>query len=255
MLEERLRLQQRIIQEHSLSKGMALLKKYSHATNGGSGFFPVASFSSRYGLVGLYNSDCYNFLPHFEYDIDTYYQINVPRELVAGEVMQINHTEKGQEVNLKTKDGKGAIIVNFGKVNGLFQLRNLASQGNLLSMLETSEDRNKLPFEESQIKAGFYFRISSASFGQYVATIPIDHPKAEEVIKQFLETIDDKFKDYSSLMHCWKQGAIQPGYRSEDKRVQKALFNRVKKVLKQNGIKYHGYCQHSLWGKFLTLIS
>ncbi len=253
MLEERLKLQQEIMQKHSSSKALALLKKYSHTTQGSSGFLHFASFSSSYGMVGLYNSDCYDFLPHFEYNVNADYVIDVPEKLAPQDGMRINRSENGQEVALKTKDGKETIHVTFTAPKDLFQLRNLASQGNLLSLLQT-EDSSKLPFEESQIKAGFYFRISSASFGQYVAKMPINNPNAEEIIEEFLKTIDERFKDYSSLAHYWKEGTELSGYRSEERKVQKALFNKVKKVLKQNGIKYQGYCRHSLWGKILGLL-
>lgn len=244
---EILDVQKAIVAKH-LANDFSLLNKQSFGSTGYSGVL-THTFSGSYILQGLVNTDQYLFLPHFEFDVGTTYNIKIPQESMSGET--IYYTTGCIKLKLKAKDDERLIDVAFLSLNDLFYLRNLAREGQLLSIPEVDEkDRSVMPIEESQISAYFYFRASSTTCNQLHAVMQINHPAAEEIIKQYLEAIDKRFDDYRGLEQyfqekddsgriLWEDQNLQSRrYNQERKKLHKALFDELTNVLTQGDIKY-----------------
>lgn len=247
-----LELQKYILERH-LADDFPLLKKDSTNTDSIAGF-DSRIFSSSYGLVGLVAHDCPKeniYLPHFEFNVETYYSIGVP-ESSTGKECFINSTKEGLSVDLKAKDNSRLINVTFPYINNLFQLRNLEDKGMLLSIPQIKEDdcRDMLSINENQIHTGFTFMASSTSYGQYFARMDINHPDAEGLIKEYLGTIDRRFADYKELKKhfreeddkgniLWEDQNLQSRkYNSKRNKLHKALFGDLTKLLKKGNIKF-----------------
>jgi hypothetical protein len=132
----------------------------------------------------------------------------------------------------------------------LFYLRNLARESQLLTLPQLrEEDRARLPIDEEQVYATFSFRASSGSYGQLFAEMAIDHPAAEEVITVYLDAIDKRFADYSTLQQFYrgedKKGKVlyeeqqSRRYSQERRKLNEALFGELSDILNKAGLKPH----------------
>ncbi|MBT7368070.1 hypothetical protein HN814_07680, partial [Candidatus Woesearchaeota archaeon] len=173
--------QRAIVQDH-LGNEYSLLKKYDGGRIGSDSF--DHSIFSTYELIGFSDGDVNIYLPHFEFNVGSGYCIEINRDAMLGET--IYHEQDCTRLNLYASDGSGLVDVSFPRVKGLFELRNLAKSGQLLTIPQVAGgDRGKLPIHKSQVRADFSFRISSMSYGQLFARMEIDHPAAEEVIMAY----------------------------------------------------------------------
>ncbi|MDP2909441.1 MAG: hypothetical protein Q8N77_06575 [Nanoarchaeota archaeon] len=246
---------QKLIVEKHLADDFPLLKKYPISSLGSGIGSDDYIFFSNYGLVGLVPHDCpeeHRYLPHFEFSVTTHYTIKVPHTLIC-EKSVIEYLDDSVKVCLKSRDNS-LIEVLLPKAEGLFQLRSLESEGKILAIPKTKEEyKDKLPIDESQIKLGFTFRASSTTFGQLCGLMDINHPAAEELIKEYLGTIDKRFADYAELKKhfrekddkgnvLWEDQNLQSNqYNSKRKKLHKAMFGDLKKVLKKGSLKIEDY--------------
>lgn len=239
---------QKLIVEKHLADDFPLLIKYPTSLIGSG----VDFFYSNYDLVGLVSFDRpeeQKYLPHFEFNVATHYSIKVPDDLMS-ENSSIEYIDDSIHTFFKSKYDKSPVKVVFPTIEDLFQLRNLKSEGKILTLFQVKEeDIGKLPINEEDIKLGFTFRASSTTFGQLYGHMDISHPGAEELIKEYLETIDRRFADYTELKKYFRekddegnilwqdQGLQSKAYNLKRRKLHKALFGDLKKVLKKGDVR------------------
>jgi hypothetical protein len=239
-----LELQRAIVAKH-LANDFPLLKKRASATAGTAGINPL-TFSASYNLTGR-NSDQHSFLPNFEYSLGTSYWLDVPGDLIGGTIYH-----ERDKIRTFLKGGTSQNIeIAFRHLTDLFQLRNLALEGRLSSILAVDDKyRAMLPIEESQINTNYHFHATCATRTELVGIMDIDRPGAEEVIQKWLETVDRRFDDYRGLEpHFQEKDAsgrdldeivgLQPRkYNKERNKLHKATFTELADVMKQADLKY-----------------
>jgi len=227
------------IEQKHLENNHSLLKKFADGQIGSGGFNPLI-FSASHGLTGISNCDAHIYLPNFEFSVSSWYSIEVNKRFLSEDT--IYHEKEYMRLKLKTRDESGLVEVCFPSVQGLFDLRNLAKSGQLLTILKVDEEKRKLlPIDESQVYACFSFRASSN--GQLFARMKIDHPAAEEVIMDYLEVIDRRFADYGQLESYFREkdsrgNKLYPtnqsrSYNNKSNRLSGALFGELKDILKK----------------------
>lgn len=239
-------LQQAIVQKH-LANDFPLLEKRASVIAGTAGIDPL-TFSASYDLTGS-NNDQHSFLPDFEYSLGTSYWLDVPGDLIGG---TIYHESDQIRTFLKGKGSSSPNIeVAFHNLTDLFQLRNLASEGRLSSILVVNEKyRAVLPIEESQINTNFHFHAACSTRTELVGIMDIDHPGAEGIIQKWLETVDRRFDDYRGLEAHFREkdasgkklyeseGLQSWRYNRERNKLHKATFTELAAVLKQGDLRY-----------------
>ncbi len=239
-------LQSKIVQKHFKNDHPLLRKFNSRDTSIGG--FDTHVFSSLYELSGLANQESAIYLPHFEFNVVSRYAISVDSKFIPIGTM-MREDKNCTYLNLTAKNGAGLIPVSFPKLNGLFDLRNKAIESGLSIILQVSEkDRERLPISEKNIRAGFTFRMSSLSYGQYYAKMELGHLFAEEVISNYFNIIDTRFLDYRELQHIFKEkdnndktlGENQQSekYIRERKKLNHALVSELTSVLTKASVEF-----------------
>lgn len=247
---------QKLIVEKHLADDFPLLQKYPRHSLGSGPKHDFYNFSSSYELAGLVPFDRpeeNKYLPHFEYNVIAYYGIDVPRSSIC-ENKAIEYGSQSIKVCLKSEDDGSLMDVLFPVLEDLFQLRNLESEGKILTIPQVKEEyKDKLPIDENNIRLGFTFRASSTTFGQLYGQMDINHPRAEEIIKEYLEAIDRRFADYAELKKhfrekddkgniLWQDQNLQSrAYNSKRRKLHNALFKDLKMVLKKGNLQIGDY--------------
>ena len=232
---------QRTIFERYFANDIAFLKK-DYAESWHSSKLALSSF---YTLEISPNKEKYEFLPQAEFKVGTCYTVDIPKNFMPGK--GIYHTKDGIHLRLKTED-KQVIGVIFPKLEDLFYLRNLAAEDNLSFIPKIIEGADLISLDEIHIDAEFYLRALSNNYGRLDAKMEIDHTDAEALIKEYLETIDRHFNDYSILESNFldkddkslrlKNIYKKIKYNKNVKKLDEALFNDLISILDNGNLEH-----------------
>ncbi|MFA6460676.1 MAG: hypothetical protein WCV90_00280 [Candidatus Woesearchaeota archaeon] len=237
-------LQDLILARRTTDEGALLTKttstSYGASSNG-------SMVNSRHGWTWSGNVHHHHFLPGFGSKVEAAYGVKIPPEFLYGGDC-VHDDEKHQiTVNLKSRDGQQKIKATFPAVGGLFELRNKAAEGSPIMQVE-NQYREDLPFPDSRIKTGFNFAASSYT-REITARMYIDQPNAEEVIKNWLDTLERRVEYYRELETHFKyqdaSGRELFGARHQSNRyvqrmtqLNKSLFGELARVLKAGEVDY-----------------
>jgi len=234
-------LQKEILDNHKLDDN-SILRKYQQKSYGIAGADPVSTHTSL-ELVGLMNWAKHPYLPHFEYNVRTWYSFEVDFRFISETKMD----KKGVTLTLKAANGQGVMDCLLPELDDFFYLRNLANDG-ILNSIVKGEPGSRFFLPAHAINSGFMFRASSTTYGQLVGKMDTCEPHAEEIIQQYLDIIDRRFGDYTTLKKHFQEQDVHGRLLYEDQNLQsraynkqrdklhKALFGDLQKLLTENGL-------------------
>lgn len=157
------------------------------------------------------------YLPHLEFSIETFYTLDYPEkqsELIRAPSLSVStqeyHKGKGNKMRVKALNDDRYIEVLIPEIPDLFYVINLVNKK--FSTIPKIKKEDKGQFKTKVVRTGVYFRVNSESYKKsLMASMKPDHPEAEGVIEQFLETIDTRFSDYKQLKKHFKDWRIHGG--------------------------------------------
>lgn len=208
-------LQEQIIARHMANDMPFLLKdSVPYISFGGDN---AVSLSGGYELRGMSNSEQYPFLPHFEFAVGTAYEIELHDYIPGGESTT---GPKGITASIIGKDRRLAQVA-IRQPDGLFSLRNS-------SHLPISSAAGLASLVDAEAVTGFYLEASSETYGKVIGEINLASPHAEQIIDDFLSTIDKMFGDYKVLENL----VGNPQYNAILKQLNKGMFQALARIVK-----------------------
>ncbi len=209
--------QQREIITRHVSSGTPFLEKKA-LTKLGFSRGGTLSFHSQHALVAE------SVAPDFKYSVTASYSVSVPKELVSGRVYQTNELAR---VWLQIS---GELVpVTFYPIPNLFYIRNLYAENRLSDIIHVDDDqRGMLP--PCPIDVSFSMGVI---WGQKLtSSLPINHPRAESIIWEFLSAADRLFGNYMKLSQNPPRSPDRDNYYDEMEKLEKGMMHDLENVMR-----------------------